>query len=265
MLGKLIWENSGDEILFDPVYPDLFEYYVDQLNQLLVNKFSCNLSKFDQSMVSNLESNLKTVFPLSKKIPFEISKWDGDVLDQSYLNQLHREWVKTGQKYPVLPVLLRQLNLDNDYRQINSNLHRLENNFYYEFINYQHDPFNVKNIFGTDVLTFNKTNIVIGFDNLGRSSWHKFMAFDENINDTDTNDHKMLSGLVKLSLARPLDATAPSNYVQWCEEKNVEAVGENICLGNIIDLEKNLTSLRKLLIRNIHEQSNRFFFEICPR
>ena len=133
MLGKLIWENTGDEIIFEPVYPDLFEYYVDQLNQLLVNKFICNLSKFDQSMISNLESNLKTVFPLSKKIPFEISKWDGDVLDQCYLNQLHREWVKTGQKYPILPVLLRQLNLDNDYRQINSNLHALENSFYYEF------------------------------------------------------------------------------------------------------------------------------------
>ena len=263
MLGKLIWENTGDEILFDPVYPDLFEYYVDQLNQLLANKFSCNLSKFDQSLIPKLESNLKNIFPLSKKIPFEISNWNGDVLDQCYLNQLHREWVRTGIRYPNLPLLLRKMHLDKEYRDINLNLHSIENNFYYEFINYQTDPFNVKNIFGTDIVTFDTANIIIGFDILGRSSWHKFTAFDDNINDIDTNDHKMLSGLVKLSLSRPINGTAPLNYVQWCQEKNAEVVGENICLGNIIDLEKNLTSLRKLLIRNIHEQSNRFFFEIC--
>lgn len=264
MLGKLIWENTGDEILFDPVYPDLFEYYVDQLNQLAVNKFSCDLSKFDQSMVDNLKSNLKTVFPITKKIPLEITEWDGDALDQDYLNKLHREWVKTGQKYPALPLLLRQLKLDKDYRQINSNLHIVENSFYYEFVNYHDDPLHINNIFGTDILSFNKANLVIGFDNLGRSSWNKFIAFDDNIHDIDTNDHRMLSGLVELSLARSLERTAPANYVKWCQEKNVEIVGENICLGNIVDLEKNLTSLRKILIRNVHEQSNRFFFEICP-
>lgn len=266
MLGKLIWENTGDELTFVPTFPDLLEYYIEQLNQANANSFDCSRSRFKPNLITQLEDNLKLCAPLADRIPFEITEWSGDVLDQDFLNRLHRDWVKTGQKFPTLPLLLRALNgLDVNYRDINLNLHALESSFVFEFINYGADQFQVKNIFGTDVIGFDLANITLGFDNLGRSSWDKFKWFDNNARDSDTNNYQMLSGLIELNLNRPMRQTAPPEYIQWCRDHNVSVTGASISLGNIVDLEKNLTSYRKVLIRNTNEQSNKFFFEIHPK
>ena len=106
---------------------------------------------------------------------------------------------------------------------------------------------------------------MLGFDNLGRSTWEKFKHWDNNVNDTDTNDHQMLSGMVEFSLSRPLSMQPPSNYIEWCQHHNVEVTGASISLGNLIDLDKNMTDIRKILIRNTDEQNNQFFFEISSQ
>jgi hypothetical protein len=266
MLGKLIWENSGDELTFVPTFPDLLEYYVEQLAVKDANQFECSRSRFSPDKVTTLENNLALCAPLADRVPFEITEWSGDVIDQDFLNKLHRDWVKTGLKYPTLPLLLRSLKgLDTNYREINLNLHALESSFVFEFVNYEKDQFQVENIFGTDVIGFDQANLTLGFDNLGRSSWDKFKWFDGNAVDSDTNNYQMLSGLVELNLNRPMRQTAPPEYTAWCQEHGVGVTGASISLGNIVDLEKNLTSIRKILIRNTNEQSNKFFFEICSK
>ena len=263
MLGKLIWENSGDELKFNPTHPDLLEYYVEQLNAKSSNEFSCKRSRYNSGLAEELEKNLALCAPLANRIPFEITEWTGDVFDQDFLNKLHRDWVKTGLKYPTLPLLLRSLKgLDENYRDINLNLHALESSFVFDYVNYKKDQFQVKNIFGTDVIGFDLSNLTLGFDNLGRSSWEKFKHFDDNAVDSDTNNYQMLSGLIELNLNRPMRQSAPLEYVEWCSKHNVSVTGASISLGNIIDLEKNLTSMRKLVIKN-NEQCNKFFFEIC--
>lgn len=264
MLIKLIWESSGDEIVFSPVFPDLLVYYVDQLQKLNCNKFRCVDSKFHLDLITRLQKNLQTVSRYSDKIPIDITDWNGDLLDQKHLNQLHSEWVKTGLKFPKLPLLLRSLyGSDQDFRDINTNLHKLESSFKYEFVNYEKDPCQIKNIFGTKILDFSTANLMLGFDNLGRSSWEKYRNWDNNINDTDTNNFEMLSGLIKLNLQQPMKENPPQEYVEWCQLMNAPVVGKSIPLGNIVDLNNKLTDVRKILIRNNNEQNNRFFFEIC--
>jgi hypothetical protein len=264
MLVKLVWENTGDEIAFVPTFPDLLDYYINELDCQNSNKFFCKKSKFDHVIVENLRRCLAVTQPLSAKIPMEIDDWSGDVYDQCYLNKLHRQWVKTGIRYPKLPNLLRSIgNKDVDFRNINENIHLLETSFDYEFINYKDDPYQIKNIFGKDILSFNTANLMLGFDNLGRSSWDKFINWDNNIVDTDTNDFECLSGRIELNLSRPLKIDPSVDYMNWCQMYNIPIVGRRIGLGNIVDLNQDLTKIRKILVRNIYEQTNTFSFKIC--
>lgn len=263
MQAKLVWESSGDEVKFAPTFPDLLEYYIDQLNSNSANTFGLRHSSFDLELVSELESNIAKSKQLANKIPFAISNWEGSVIDQSYLNQLHREWVFTGQQYPQLPMLLRLMdNKDRDFRDINNNLHKVESSFCYEFTNYEIDPFQIHNKFGTEIIGFDMPNLVLGFDNLGRSSWEKFSNWDDVDEQRDTNNYQKLSGVVQISLNRPVTFQPPVEYVEWCRARNTEPIGWNISLGNIVDLQSKLTDIRQIFIRNATQQSNRFFFEI---
>jgi len=264
MRCRIVWEGSGDDLLFSATFPDLMCYYVEQLNALQANRFKFRFSKFDRQALLDLEQNLLAVSKVAQKIPLEIDQWDGDLLDQQYLNKLHQQWVKTGTVYPKITTFLRSVNgLDKDYRGINNNLHLLESSFKFHFVNYDTDPFRIKNIFGSDILSFNVSNLTLGFDNLGRSSWEKYKNWDNDIKDTDHNNYQMLGGLVYLNLDRPATQQPPLEYVNWCKQHNAPVVGNRLNLGNIVDLETRLTDLRKILIRNTHEQDNRFFFEIC--
>jgi hypothetical protein len=263
MLVKLIWENTGDEIEFIPTFPDLLDYYVNELDRQKANKFCCKESKFDYQIVDELQRCLAATQPLSTKIPMEIDNWAGDVYDQSYLNKLHEQWVKTGIRYPTLPNLLRSINKDVDYRNINENIHLLETSFEFEFINYKDNPYQIENIFGKSILSFDTANLMLGFDNLGRSSWAKFTHWDNNTLDVDTNNFTCLSGLIELNLNRPMKMDPPLDYVNWCHVHDVPAVGHSISLGNIVDLDKNLSTIRQILVRNTHEQTHTFSFEIC--
>jgi hypothetical protein len=266
MLGKLIWETSGDEITFKVTFPDLFDYYLDQLTQKNANKFFCNKKKFSNDLVSALQNSIQSIEKFKNKLPFVIDDWSGDLLDQDYLNKLHRDWVKTGIVHPGIVSLLRAMNnADVHYRNINSGIHAVENSFDYEFVNYSQDPFQVENIFGKQITGFDIDNLMLGFDNLGRSPFEKFKNWDDNIADTDTSTYQMLSGIIDFSLCRPMVRQPPPNYLEWCQKHSVHATGISISLGNIIDLDKQLTDIRKILIRNTNEQNNQFFFEICSK
>lgn len=266
MLGKLVWVKSGDEIKFSPTYPDLLLYYVEVLNSANANKFKLDSTKFRSEVVNEFVNATQSTKRISNRIPFEIDNWDGEAFDQNYLNRLHKQWVITGIKYPSIPLLLRKMgNLDKDYRDINDLLHKVESSFVYDFKNYEQDQYQVDNIFGAKVLGFSKPNIAIGFDNLGRSSWEKFCNFDNNANDADTNNFNKLSGLIHFNLNRPLNGDPPLEYVEWCKLHKVPVVGKTLSLGNIINLESKLTDLRKIVVRNVNDQDDRFFFEVCTK
>lgn len=264
MIGKIVWTKSGDEISFVPSHPDFYAYYVENLNNDRRNIFHLEKTKFDFDLLDGLAKCLKSTKQLSNKIPFLIDNWDGDLLDQSYLNTLHRQWVQTGLKYPSLPPLLKKMNnVDKDYRNINMFLHQVESSFSSRFVNYLDDPYQLDNVFGTDILSFDIANICLAFDNLGRSHWEKFINFDNHVQDTDTNNFSKISGKVTVMLRRPTSHQAPKEYVEWCVKHGVPIVGKTLNVGNIDNLDSKLTDIRKMLVRNVHEQNDQFFFEIC--
>lgn len=265
MIGKIIWPASGDAIPFRVSRPDVFEYYIDCLKRDDKTQFRQIQSSIDPMIVDRLRGNLERTRPIENRGIKILQDWDGDLLDQKFLNQVHHDWVISGQKYPALPSILRaQGGRDQDYREINTTLHALESMFTSQYCNYTHDPYQINNLFGCDIMEFKTDSVMMGFDNLGRSSWNKFLYWDDNVNDIDTNDHQHLSGLLNINLHRPTIWSPPKNYVDWCEQHNQTVVGHRICLGTFIDLDRNLTKYRHIMLAN-HEQSDTIILEISSQ
>lgn len=260
-MAKIIWHRTGDELNFIPCHPEMFDYYLQHINDDGVNKFSVTRDFIPRDDFIKLRRALDSCFELSSKIPFDISDWHSDLLDQAYLNQLHREWVKTGQKYPKIILLLKHLGKDKDFRDINTLLHNIETNFRIEFSNYTIDPYQIKNPFGPGLLDFQGANIFMEFDNLGRSTWDKFINRDCNVHDSDTNDQTMLSGKITINLYRPLSTTVPIEYVEWCNNMQLPVMGRFLRVGNLVGLDKSLLEIRHIFMRNTNEPSDTFFFE----
>lgn len=101
---------------------------------------------------------------------------------------------------------------------------------------------------------------MLGFDNLGRSTWEKFSNYDSDAFEVDTNNFDMLSGKLEISLARPMMWTSPENYSNWCALHNISEVGRNMRIGNFDDDVKTLTKLRYLFTNN--ESSNKISFAL---
>ena len=260
MQARLVWSQSGDEIKLQVCWPDLFEYYVEQLADR--NQFVVQDNTQPQDSLIKLQRCIDAIRQADKRLPLQITAWDQNLLDQQVLNQLHREWVQTGQQYPNLPVLLRHLKLDQQWRGINEYLHDFEGSFDFECKNYTSDQWQVANPFGRDVLDFNTANVELGFDNLGRSSWDKFMSWDDNTNQDDTNDFRMLSGRLLISLNRPMSHAMPVEYQQWCQTRGIETAGRTIRLGNFVDLQSNLTKYRSIFLTNINEPGNQLILTL---
>jgi hypothetical protein len=266
MLVKLVWEQSGDELIFKATFPELIEYYADCINKDQRNTFRCSGTTVNPKLIQSLTNNLLIISKVVNKLPIRISNWEDDILDQDYLNKLHTEWVKTGIEFPKIPLLLRNMGeLDIPYREINTNIHGIEAMWNYEFVNYSQDPYQIENIFGSSIINFDTANLMLGFDNLGRSTWDKWTCWDKTVDDCDTNNYKKLGGKISLSLNRPTVGTAPKEYTDWCSQNNITPVGKGIPLGNIIDLESKLTSIRHILSKNINEQNDNFIIEICSK
>lgn len=256
-MAKLVWTVSGDEIPLTPCNNALYEYFVNQLDVHGVNRYSCKPVDIDSSInelehcLHGVNSILTSKFNLTSLI-IEEPNW----LDQNLINELHRRWVKLHCDYPSIEVLCEQIDSgssDKFYR-INKLLHHLESAF--DSVNLTNDLKFFPNIFDEDITTFGKTNLMIDFNNLGRTTFNKWVNFDSVVNDVDTNDFNELWTALTLNLSKPYSSTPPNEYVEWASRHNRRPSGESVGLANIIGLEDKLLEYREVVTRNSHVSNN---------
>ena len=108
---------------------------------------------------------------------------------------------------------------------------------------------NFENIFGSKILSFHVGNILISYNNLGRSTYNKSLNFDDNLGN-DTNDFKSLYTTLKIRISRPVSYQAPPEYVDWCKKNNTLPMGSHVTLANFDNIEENLLLYRQLFYRN---------------
>lgn len=248
---KIVWSSSGDEIELVTKNQELCEYYVHAIAPY--NCFRCTESAIDLTKVEYLKWALDDVNAFLTKHKIAEAFSVGDPLDQQWLNELHRSWVKFHLATPKIIQLLRSKEPDlvNRFRGINKTLHGIEQMFVQKWAsNNDGDVRTVTNPFA-NALSNDIANVQVVFHDLGRSTFNKWMYFDNDLDPIDTNDFDNLPIEIEISLCRPVDYQPPANYVDWCHASGLaQPPGRWLNLGNIKDLEEKLTDYRHLLIRN---------------
>lgn len=254
---KLIWSNSGDELVLTPCDSALAEYWVSSLGDQ--NNFEITYSKLIDTTEDKLREHIVNVHnTLSSKFNLHVLEEfvESNLFDQVTLNRLHSTWIKLLVEHKSLANTLNKISKDlyNDWNQINKKLHLIEDSFEFQ---YQSEKYwQVENIFGTDILNFNRCHIQIAFSQQGRTTFNKWLHNDFNINDVDTNNYKQMGNELNINLGQPLYQLPPSNYVEFCNTNNIPVVGEYLNLANI---STDLTTARRLFSKN---QSNTLFFNL---
>ena len=249
---KIVFDTTGDELDFKETSIELVEYYVHQLSEL--NHFKPSSNK---NSIIKLKDCLSTIdnFFVSKLKDNTFSDYE-DLHKQSVLNKLHHAWVTRQLGNHSLTKLLEQVHLLEDFRNINSLIHDVENEWNVVYRNFNKHVWQCNNIFGNKILDFSKYNISIVFNTLGRSSYNKWFYHDDNATDKDTDNFSLLGGEIRITLNRPYTLSPPVEYIRWCQDKQVEVVGDQLGLGNFTT---DIDTQREIFQRN---ESNSIILKI---
>jgi hypothetical protein len=286
------FENSGDTLPFESINTQILEYYVERLNYLGINRFKIYnpTLKFIKSTIDNLDFIIQKLnsIPIKHIINTDIETRDHlDYLDQSYLNKLHADWVNFQKQqyaisnqriihdyseiveqihdiYPdeLLTVsvgdILQKLKIDDEFNKINVQVHSLESMFTKVCAKADIDNWiEIHNPYPKSCLSNNISNLSIDFNHLGRTLYNKFQNFDHEFKYDDENSYDELLGYVAIKIRPPETILMSSEYVESCRHFNREPIGNFLNIGNLVNLNDNLTQYRQLVYKNI-QASNRF-------
>lgn len=300
MKFKIVFENSGDTILFSTDVPDLLNFYVDFLNENKANSFKVNSSVFDE-LNTTIKNLFDTLIDYNNSI---CSDFTGKIfcpdnpeylIDQDMLNRTHSEWVHSNHikyytfdtikemnttgiyddlldtlpdddhKIPASEILYKY-NAKDLHNNINILAHDIECVFnsikFQSDIDMDYNWIEIKNPFTKKYTSNSLSNLSISFNHYGRTLYNKFKYKGPDINFyDDENSFNQLLGFVTLSLLPPESIPYSKEYVEWCNKINREPAGDFLNLGNIENLAENSTKYRQIIHRNILH-NNKFSIEI---
>jgi hypothetical protein len=257
-MPKLTWSSTGDEIDLIPYNSDLYYYFVDNLNLCQLNQYRSGRLDLDLDELPKLIDNIGKVF--TEKFKIDFLKISNTVFDQQELNRLHKEWIELHIKYPNLHQILTSINpeLSSQLNRINTIIHTVEEFFDKLVFNTQDSNKNFQNIFGAEVLTFETVNVFIKFNNLGRSTYNKWLNFDDNAVDIDTNDFNEIYTQLAVTFKRPSGFVAPDEYQTWARQHGTCPFGRTLALANFDNLQTNLLKYREMFYKNLQIENNYF-------
>jgi hypothetical protein len=288
----IVFQNSGDSFKFESIHHDLVIEYIDFLNNNQANKFRLQP---DENILVEIAKLKETLEKLNETVvtdlagKFTIPDTNEGFIDQHYLNSIHAQWVNhVFKSYSIaelknsnlshklhhlfdttdddavadLSAIVYKYNLQDTHVLVNEQVHILEKmfsnmKFKADFNNWIECPNPYR-----DYASNSMANFRIAFNHYGRTLRNKFLFHDFNLEHPDENNYNQLVGFTELSL-NPAETNQYSpEYVAWCKRNNIRPLGEYLNLGNLIDLEKNLLSYRKVLYKNVLIKDNHFTITI---
>jgi hypothetical protein len=284
---KLVFDCSGDEILFDPLNQELLDFYVDQLNSQGLNSFHCKNPQLGSKILDRIQSLKGCVLEINQWLynlaGLQLEVCDNEqYLDQQLLNKMHADWVSSQNliydiqrrrketnfsdlsekvhnmfpddiQTPPLGVVISKLGFGELYDSLNDpHIHVLE-------VMFDNIKFSVRNSwtkivdnpFDKKMLTNNHANLSLSFNHLGRTLYDKFVFFDKDLEFDDENSFNELLGSITLSLKPSQTIPLSAEYIAWCKKHNKQPSGNNLNIGNIPNLYDNITKYRIIVFKNL--------------
>jgi hypothetical protein len=293
---SVVFNSTGDSLPFKTINTqtaDVLCYYVDYLNSKNLNKFSSDIASKIKESIEKLHSTI------TECNGFIYELLDGYIdtcelegyISQKMLSKLHVDWVRSQtteynilekrKKYnnseqselihsmfpdeiptPSVGVIIDKLGVKDSYNRINKEVHAVEELFHKFKFQVSDQPWvELTNPFSKALLTNNNSNFSLPFNHLGRTLYNKFINYDHALEFDDENTFNELLGFVELNLMPPQTIPLSKEYVEWCTLNNKIPSGDNLNIGNIPNLEENLTGYRTIIFKN-SLQNNSFSIQL---
>jgi len=274
---------------------DLISWYVEKANRENSNRFFNNDGldrEIDQRLNDINFAVCKTneIYWLLCDENFPQNNDLEQYLDQRFLNKQHELWVKSQYKtvdidalrlsgnadkaklgaklhdlYPddirhvrMAPVMMK-LGYIYPYEEMNMTVHRLEkifsNNREYSGINKWADLGFENPFIESMTSNLDQVNFSFGYTYVGRQYYNKWLNWDTDLECSDHYNYERLEWSFHLNLGRPQTHGWSPEFIQWTKKTNAKPISTQVPIANIINLENNLTTYRKMLYRNAKQQN----------
>ena len=260
---KLVFEQTGDELPFNGINNEVLELFIDKIfvanNQYrCINEYTIKLKNTTDSVNHFLNSiGVNIVFPYV------------NTLNQRDLNYLHAFWAKSIQKkleikdYPVileyypdykthctLPEIAHKLQVQS-VEDLNFLIHDIEtfftnNNFFAtEQITWLSVPW------ASQFSTNDIANISVPRHFIGRTLEDKFRNFDDKLEFNDENNWEDMPTCLNINFGKPRTIEFSKEYKDWCKKLQRQPLGNQLNIGNFVNIDENLTVYRTIMYNNI--------------
>lgn len=289
MKFSLVFDHSGEEIVFDVVYnSDILEYFVDQSDKNNCNSFTDGHNIANS--VGNLLNELHNAVSLTNSVSYSLCgiKFTEhnnrlDYLDQRFLNRQHEQWVlsqnqkididklrfssdketsrlgwKLHDQYPDdvkkirIAEAMQKLGYIFPYEEVNMTVHRLEGYFSKNIEFRSEKKWQVfENPFRSTMISNNDVvNFSFGYTYVGRQYYNKWQYYDTNLECTDHYNYETLEYAFQINFDRPQTVPYSKEFLEWCQMQGVPPISTQIPIANAVDLERNLKHYRTILYKN---------------
>lgn len=289
MRFSLTFENTQDSIPFETVSnEELFTFFVNKINREGKNSFAVPVIGKE---VNKRLTDLHWAISKTNEVLYALAKTNFDqkenlysYLDQSLLNKLHADWVRSqkvdvdidqlrfsvnhdesklgNQLHDLYPDDIRVVKLAQamtklgylfPYEEVNLSIHRLESCFSRRNLEFLADSkWEVFDnpCYATMITNNNVVNFFFGYTYVGRQCYDKFCNFDLDLDNDDHYNFEQLEVAFHVNLQQPETIAFSPEFLEWANRKNIKPVSMQIPIANAVDLCNNIQKYREILVRN---------------
>jgi hypothetical protein len=254
---KIYWSKSGDELTIDVVNQELVNHWYNSLPNDTLTLITKPLHKTIDPLAVDLYAKIQLVNQHLEQ--FKIEKFSetisfNELIKHTSLNRLHSHWTYLSEKKKCT-TLFSKLSLAAlpAFLAINDLVHAIEkvNSVAYSVDNYS--IWQTPNTFGNSILDFGLWNVCLGYSNLGKTYYDKWASYDTNFVDHDTNNYTHLGGILHFQLVRPHKQVLPVDYINFCNENQIEPLGNVVPIGNF---KEELDNAKEIFYNNSKIENN---------
>jgi hypothetical protein len=239
---KLVFYRTGDFLEFNvkntPFVNKWFEFLFDnKINSKYhgeENNWHTGSSE-DRLALINTYINDANAF-LKINLPDNTMLFENSTtLNQTWLNDTHRKWVVLTERYKNeifdIPWELKQA-----WTGINNNIHYIELGYTDTFRNSTtaQIPKSAGLVVTKEDCDYTQKDLVLNYDNLGRhqfNQWEIGSELNEETSNYDTISSSFTYVYSQYTAAVKNFASAPTDYIDWCNRRNVEVLPPWVVLG----------------------------------
>jgi len=257
---RLTWDQTHDYFDIEVENPDFSLWFVEQCNNFGNSFVFQGDSTLLDTLVVELRNNIQEVNCFLRNIHFPEIPIADNVLNQSSLNIIHKNWIRIVRQESKIDKLFYFASPDlfQKFHDINLLVHKIEKKLNYHCLG---DPYwRVENKFHDANPCYGRYNVFLNYTDWGKSSWHKFRDGDNQPNDFELSNWNTIGSDICIDLCRPYKLNFSSEYLDYCLQNQIDPTVKFWPLGNLVDYQNTAAIVGNLMNKNVQIANNKLRF-----